>query len=189
MRPLSWTDILAVGTAAEPAPAQPRAGMIDADAAATELYGSHYRSLVRLAALLLHDAATAEQVVQDSFVAMHARMYRLRDIGTALAYLRAAVVSRSRSALGHRDAPAQDPAPAPGAPGSEHAALALPGRSAVVDAVRNLPERQREVIVLRYYGDLSGAQVAAALGITAGAVERHATRAMTALRPALGSEL
>src|SRR5712692_8046968 len=130
-RPLSWTDILAAGTVLGPVPAETRAGMTDADAAVTELYGAHYCSLVRLAALLVHDTATAEEVVQDSFAAMHARMYRLRDNGTALAYLRAAVVNRSRSALGHRVVADRDaPVPAPGVPGAEHGALEI-GRAHV----------------------------------------------------------
>jgi RNA polymerase sigma-70 factor (sigma-E family) len=188
-RPLSGTDILAAGTVLGPVPAKTRVGMADADAAVTEPYGAHYCSLVRLAVLLVHDAATAEEVVQDSFVALHARTYRLRDKGTALACLRAAVVKRSRSAWDHRPAAGRDAsAPAPGVPGAEHGALALLERSAVVAALRKLPGRQREVIVLRYYGDLSEAQIAAALGITRGAVRRHASRAMTALRPVLESE-
>ena len=50
----------------------------DADRAVTALYGEHYRSLVRLAALLVRDIATAEEVVQDSFIAMHASWRRIR---------------------------------------------------------------------------------------------------------------
>src|SRR5690349_8568056 len=75
---------------------------IDADTAITEIYGLHYRSLVRLATLLVHDISTAEEVVQDSFVAMHTGMHRLRDSEKTLSYLRAAVVNRSRSVLRHR---------------------------------------------------------------------------------------
>ena len=74
----------------------------DADRAVTALYSSHYRSLVRLAALLVRDVATAEEVVQDSFVAMHGGWRRLRDSDKALSYLRQSVVNRSRSVLRHR---------------------------------------------------------------------------------------
>jgi DNA-directed RNA polymerase specialized sigma24 family protein len=73
----------------------------DADEALVALYTAHYRSLVRLAALLLHDTAAAEDVVQDAFVAMHSSWRRLRDTDKALAYLRQAVVNRSRSRLRH----------------------------------------------------------------------------------------
>ena len=70
-----------------------------ADEAVTHLYAAHYRSLVRLAALLLRDASAAEEVVQDSFVAMHGAWRRLADPDRALAYLRQSVVNRSRSCL------------------------------------------------------------------------------------------
>src|SRR5205807_7329660 len=73
----------------------------DADEALVALYTTHYRSLVRLSTLLLHDQAAAEDVVQDAFVAMHSSWRRLRDSEKALAYLRQAVVNRSRSRLRH----------------------------------------------------------------------------------------
>ena len=159
---------------------------VDADAAITEVYGAHYRSLVRLATLLVHDVATAEEVVQDSFVAMHAGLHRLRDSEKTLSYLRAAVVNRARSVLRHRIVVDRNaPKPPPDMPSAEHGALALIERSSVVAALRSLPERQREVVVLRFYGDLSEAQIAAAMGITRGAVKSHTSRAMAALRSVL----
>src|ERR1039457_5081001 len=68
-----------------------------ADREVTEVYSSHCRALVRLAALLVRDTPTAEEVVQDAFVAMHGGWQRLRNGDSALAYLRQAVVNRSRS--------------------------------------------------------------------------------------------
>ena len=159
---------------------------VSADAAITELYYAHYRSLVRLAALLVHDVATAEEVVQDSFVALHAGLHRLRDNEKALASLRAAVVNRSRSVLRHRVVVDRNaPKPAPDMPSAEHGALALIERSAVVKALHALPIRQREVVVLRFYADLSEAQIASSMGITRGAVKSHTSRAMSALRSVL----
>lgn len=67
----------------------------DADEALTALYSAHYRSLVRLSALLVRDVATAEEVVQDSFVAMHRAWRRLRDSDKALAYLRQSEIGRA----------------------------------------------------------------------------------------------
>ena len=187
--PLSGTEILVADTDLGSVPAKTHVGMTDADAAVTELYGAHYRSLVRLAVLLVHDTATAEEVVQDSFVAMHAGLNRLRDNGKALSYLRAAVVNRSRSVLRHRVVVDRNaPRPAPDMPSAEHGALALLERSAVVSALRTLPPRQREAVVLRYYGDLSEAQIAATMGITPGAVKSHTSRAMAALRSVLERE-
>ena len=162
---------------------------IDADATITEIYGLHYRSLVRLATLLVHDIATAEEVVQDSFVALHAGLHRLRDSEKTLSYLRAAVVNKSRSVLRHRVVVDRNaPKPPPDMPSAEHGALTLIERSSVVAALRTLPERQREVVVLRFYGDLSEAQIAAVMGITRGAVKSHTSRAMSALRSVLERE-
>ena len=162
----------------------------DADRAVTVLYAAHYRSLVRLAALLLRDVATAEEVVQDSFVAMHDGWRRLRDNDKALSYLRQSVVNRSRSVLRHRVVVDKNaPKPAPDMPSAEQGAIALLERSAVVTALRTLPRRQREALVLRFYGDLSEAQIAATMGISKGAVKSHTARAMTALRSVLERDI
>jgi RNA polymerase sigma-70 factor (sigma-E family) len=161
----------------------------DADRAVTALYSTHYRSLVRLAALLVRDVATAEEVVQDSFVAMHGGWRRLRDSDKALSYLRQSVVNRSRSVLRHRVVVDRNaPKPAPDMPSAEHGAIALLERSAVVSALRTLPARQREALVLRYYGDMSEAQIADIMGISRGAVKSHTARAMSALRSVLERE-
>jgi RNA polymerase sigma-70 factor (sigma-E family) len=161
----------------------------DADRAVTALYSTHYRSLVRLAALLVRDVATAEEVVQDSFVAMHGGWRRLRDSDKALSYLRQSVVNRSRSVLRHRVVVDRNaPKPAPDMPSAEHGAIALLERSAVVSALRTLPPRQREALVLRYYGDMSEAQIASIMGISRGAVKSHTARAMSALRSVLERE-
>jgi RNA polymerase sigma-70 factor (sigma-E family) len=161
-----------------------------ADLAVIELYAQHYRALVRLAAMLVRDTATAEEVVQDAFVAMHAGWHRLKDTEKALAYLRQAVVNRSRSVLRHRMVVEKNQQnPPPDMPSAEHGAFALLERSAVIAALRDLPARQREAIVLRYYADLSEAEIAATMGISRGAVKSHTARGMAALRTALEQEL
>ena len=160
----------------------------DADEAVTRLYAVHYRSLVRLSALLLRDTAVAEEVVQDAFVAMHGRWGRLRDTDKALAYLRQSVVNGSRSALRRRGV-AQRYLPRlvlpETGPSAEHGALDRLDHDAVIAALRLLPLRQREALVLRYYGDLSEADIATAMGISRGAVKSHASRGMAALRTTL----
>jgi RNA polymerase sigma-70 factor (sigma-E family) len=173
---------IATGPAALAAPGAARPGR-SADWAVTELYSLHYQMLVRLAALLVRDVPTAEDVVQDSFVAMHDGWQRLRDAESALAYLRQAVVNRSRSVLRHRAVVEKYPEkPSPDMPSAEHGALVQLERSAVIATLRKLPGRQREAIVLRYYADFSEAEVAAAMGISCGAVKSHTARAMAALR-------
>jgi len=162
---------------------------LEAEDLVAALYTEQYRSLVRLAVLLVHDVQTAEEVVQDAFVAMHTGWRRLRDTEKALSYLRQAVVNRSRSVLRHRTVVDKNaPKPAPDEPSAEAGAIALLERSAVIAALRELPDRQREAIVLRYYGDLSEAQIAAAMGISRGAVKSHTARGMSALRTTLEQE-
>jgi RNA polymerase sigma factor (sigma-70 family) len=80
------------------------------------------------------------------------------------------------------------PKPAPDMPSAEQGALTLLERTAVVSALRSLPPRQREALVLRYYGDLSEAQIATAMGISRGAVRTHTARAIASLRAVLEME-
>ena len=165
-----------------------------AGAALEELYAAHWRSLVRLAVLLVRDVPTAEEVVQDAFVAVHGRWSRLREHDKALAYLRQCVVNGARSVLRRRGTAARyaareeglaDPARAL-APSAEQEAAVGDRRAVVLDALARLPERQREVLALRYYVDLSEADIADALGISRGAVKSHASRGSSALRASLG---
>ena len=134
----------------------------------------------------------AEEVVQDSFVAMHAQWGRLRDPDKALAYLRQSVVNRSRSHLRHQIVVrrhAEREAPPAAGVGADHTSYDLERRGAVLDALRHLPRRQREVLALRYYLDLSEAEIADVLGISRGAVKSHASRGAAALRAVLGPTL
>src|SRR3954452_17341771 len=142
-----------------------------ADEALEVLYVAHWRRLVRLAVMLLHDQGAAEEVVQDSFVAMHSKWGRLHDPDKALAYLRQSVVNRSRSHLRHlavvrRHADRQGPPEA--VAGADHPTYDREQRTTVLDALRRLPRRQREVLALRYYLELSEAEIAETLGISWG---------------------
>jgi DNA-directed RNA polymerase specialized sigma24 family protein len=133
------------------------------------LYEEHYASLVRLAALLGHGTATAEVIVQDSFVAVAAAWRRRGHLDGPLDFLRQSVVERSRSGRYRSSAvngSANGPAP-------------------LLAAIGALPARQREVLVMRYYANLSEEQAADAIGISRAAVRRHATRANAALRTLL----
>jgi RNA polymerase sigma-70 factor (sigma-E family) len=175
-------------TAGQPAGrAQPAAaGAWGADVAVEQLYAAHYRGLVRLSVLLVRDQGTAEEVVQDAFVAMHGRWHTLEEPHRALAYLRQTVLNRSRSVLRHRGVQARHPERPPAdAPGADASALASERRQMVLDALQRLSERQREVLVLRYYLDLDEAAIAEQLGISRGAVKSHASRGAAALRSLL----
>src|SRR6204780_2697237 len=131
-RPIHVTETLVAETALGSVPAD-----WDADRAVTALYSTHYRSLVRLAALLVRDVATAGEGRQDSFVAMHGGWRRLGGSEKALSYLRQSVVNRSRSVLRHRVVVDRNaPKPSPDMPSAEHGAIVLLERSAVVSALR-----------------------------------------------------
>jgi len=158
----------------------------DAGGAVAVLYHGHYRSLVKLAALLVPDPGAAEALVQDCFVAMHSAWRQLADTDRGLAYLHRAVVTRSRSARRHHAAGDKIvPAPAPGTPGASAAALTEPERRAVATALQALAPRQREVLVLRYYTGLPEDQIASAMRISPGAVKSHTAQAMSSLRAEL----
>jgi RNA polymerase sigma-70 factor (sigma-E family) len=152
------------------------------DDALVELYRAHYRSLVRLAALLLDDVGTSEEVVQDAYIRMHGAWRRIKDPDKALPYLRTTVVNLSRSRMRHRRvAERHAPRPMPDAASAEYGAITLAERDAVIGALRGLPPKQREALVLRFYGDLSEAEIAATMGVSQGAVKSHLHRGKAAL--------
>jgi RNA polymerase sigma-70 factor (sigma-E family) len=167
--------------------AAPRAEAWGADDAITTLYASEYAPLVRLATVLTHDLGAAEEIVQDCFVALHQRWGRLRNPDAGAAYLRRSVINRCRSAKRHRGVADRflGRARPESAPSAESQAIDSGGYADVLAAVRALPTRQREALVLRYYLDLSEAQTAQVMGISPGAVKSHTARALAALRRGL----
>lgn len=151
-----------------------------------EISLGEYRSLVRLAALLLQDASAAEDVVRDAFVAVHDGRRRPRDRGKAVCYLRREVISRSRQAVRRRAVAGRTvPTFTGGGPWAEPGAAALLEDSAFLAALRSLPGRQREAIVLRYYADLPEGETAASMGISKGAVRHYTALGIAALKPVL----
>ncbi|MET9529767.1 MULTISPECIES: SigE family RNA polymerase sigma factor [unclassified Streptomyces] len=152
----------------------------------TETYRAHYRSLLGLAALLLDDTASCEDVVQEAFIRVHSARKRVRDPEKTLAYLRQTVVNLSRSALRRRILGLKLLSkPMPDMASAEEGAYDLLERDALKKAMRNLQRRQREVLVLRYFGDMTEAQVAEALGISLGSVKAYGSRGIAALRVAM----
>ncbi|MHB1009323.1 MAG: SigE family RNA polymerase sigma factor [Propionibacteriaceae bacterium] len=157
----------------------------------SRLYESHWAGVVRLVWLLLHDQQAAEDVAQDAYIATYRNWDRLRNEEAAVAYLRRCAVNGARSVQRHlmvvrRETQAEgNRAEATGrltAPGSDEAALMRLDSDQLMAALATLPGRQREVIVLRYYSDLSEAQIAEALDISPGSVKTHAYRGLRALR-------
>ncbi len=151
-----------------------------------DLYRVHRMRLVRLAILLVDEAATAEDVVQEAFTGLHRNWGKLRDEAAAIGYLRTAVVNGSRSVLRRRKTAREYVPPhAVTARSAESLAMLSTEHQAVVNALGVLPPRQREVLVLRYYGGLSEAEIADAAGISKGTVKSTASRALEALQRAM----
>ncbi|WP_235998091.1 RNA polymerase sigma factor [Aestuariimicrobium ganziense] len=150
------------------------------------LYDAQWVAMVRLASLLLGGSDRAEEIVQDALLAVHQRREQFASLDHAAAYLRAAVVNRTRSAHRHRAVVERNrPAPAPPPETPQDRVLRRETEDQVMAALRGLPQRQQEVLVLRYYAEASEEEIADTLGISRGAVKSHAHRGMAALRQAL----
>lgn len=157
------------------------------DAPATDqlaaLYVLHYRSLVRLAALLLDDTAACEDVVQEAYVALAAgrRLERMRDPEAGLAYLRTTVLNLARSSLRRRLVATKYAPLVHGRDRIDDDVVQVVDRTAIMRAMRTLPRRMREAVALRYYADLSEAQAAELMGVSSGAVKSYTSRGLERL--------
>lgn len=149
------------------------------------LYRSQHRRLVGLAALLVEDRPTAEDVVQDAFVGLCRHWGHLRDPNAAIGYLNRAVVNGGRDRLrrGRRSATNRlRMVPRPeGQASAEHDAVEHDEHNRLWQAITRLPPRQRQVLVLRYYLDQTEAEIAETLQVSTGSVKRHASRGLEAL--------
>jgi RNA polymerase sigma-70 factor (sigma-E family) len=171
-------------------------GVGSASRQVTDLYEAHALSLARLALVMLGDAAAAEGVVQDAFLGLYRRWDRLADPAAAQSYLRTSVLNGCRTALRRRarhgvlsaraDAqaavltgPSLESAEATVTRGEEH--------RAVLAAIRRLPARQRDALVLRYYLDLTEDQTAEAMRVSRGTVKSATSRAVAAVGRMIGA--
>jgi RNA polymerase sigma-70 factor (sigma-E family) len=180
--------LVALSMVEEGAVDQPVAVELEWDAALVDLYRAQRLPLLRLAVLLTDDPATAEDVVQDAFLALQRRWHAV-DPAAAAGYLRTSVVNgvrtlyrRSRVARRHLHVAG----PEDDVPSADLAVLLTEEHREVVEALRTLPRRQREVLVLRYWSELSEAEIAAALGVARGTVKSSASRGLASLQKHLG---
>lgn len=161
----------------------------DLRAALPELYHEHYRSLVKMASFSVDDRETAEEVVQDAFVKLVAGNYRI-EAGKELNYLRSMVLNGARSALRKRQVRRAHTPDAPGlVAAAEEAGVASTEHDRIIAAMRQLPDKQASVLALRYYLDLSEAEIADTLDIARGSVKSHAHRGLKRLGDLLGDPL
>jgi RNA polymerase sigma-70 factor (sigma-E family) len=158
------------------------------DPALVDLYRSQRLGLLRLAVLLVDDRTLAEDVVQDAFLGLQRRWHAV-DPAAAAGYLRTSVVNGARSQLRRRGVARRHlrVAEPDEAPPADLSVLLTEEHREVVEAMRKLPRRQREVLVLRYWSELSEAEIAAALGVARGTVKSSASRALAALESHLGA--
>ena len=158
----------------------------DRTGAVTALFEEHYASLVRMARLLVDDRETAEDVVMDAFTSLYRRWAAVRDPDEAYRYVRSCVLNGSRSQLRRRRLRRRHES---GSHQQEATRDSLEtnetDRSTVTQLLRTLPYRQRQVLVLRYFVDLTEAQIAYELGVSPGSVKTHASRGLDALARAL----
>jgi len=177
-----------------------------AAASVTVLYAEHALGLVRLAVVMTGDRAAAEDIVQDAFLGLYRRWDRLTDLTAPLAYLRVSVVNGCRTALRRRsrlgpwpgtgaDDALDERAQAAGfgtpaglAESAEASVLLSEEQRAVAAALRRLPQRQREAVVLRYYLDLSEEETAQVMGVAKGTVKSATHRALAAVGKILREE-
>ena len=164
------------------APGRQDASVRSAELDVTALFREQWKPMVRLAVLLVDDVGVAEDVVQDAFVALQKNRGVPSDHDGTVAYLRAIVVNRCRSTLRHRYVVARFRSQPPPPVNLIDPSVALDEDAATLAALRTLPRRQREVLVLRYWADLPHAEIADVLHIAVGSVKSAASRGLAALR-------
>jgi RNA polymerase sigma-70 factor (sigma-E family) len=165
----------------------PEAAHAAAERHVTALYEAHALSLTRLALLMLGDRDAAQDVVQDAFLGLYRRWDKLASTSAAPAYLRASVLNGCRTLLKRRSRPAPHAAEE-SLESAETAMMHTDEQRAMLAAIRRLPARQRETLVLRYYLDMSEDQAARAMGVSRGTVKSATSRAIAAIGRILKEE-
>ena len=149
------------------------------------LFRRHYTELLRLAVVMLGSREAAEDAVQDAFVALHRNVRSLRDPASAEAYLRSAVLNRSRSWV-RRQVTQRAARPLmlvrDEQESSEDTAVSRDTVGSLVAVMRTLARRQREVLACRYVLEMSVAETAQLLAISEGSVKAHTHRGLQALQ-------
>lgn len=184
------SDVLVTGLGPVPVadPAElTQTSQAEADQAVAALYREHAVGLIRLAVVMLGDRPAAEDVVQEAFCGLYRRWRYLSHPAKSLPYVRSAVLNGCRSVM-RRTKRDVRMAAEPAAASAEYDALVGEEHRAVLQAVRKLPPRQREALVLRYFEDLGEAEIARSMGISRGTVKSTLSRGIAALGLMLGDD-
>lgn len=151
------------------------------------VYNTHHAASVRLAYLLCSDPDQAEDIVADAFSKVYVQ-WRKGRVDNVAAYLRRAVVNETNSKLRRRYLERAEAGRRSGdARGVRQIDEDAADRDQVWRAVRRLPPRQRQAVVLRYFEDLSEADAAAALGVSVGTVKSQTSRGLARMQELLGA--
>lgn len=175
----------------EPEPLAPAPGDpadLEREAGLARLFELHYSSMLRLAVLL--GADDPENVVAEAYYQIYRKWRRLRDVEAAEAYLRSTVCNLTRMRIRHLQVARRHVESPPQLPeetvvSAESAALLRDDQRVLIDALQQLPARQREALVLRHWLGLKEGEIAAAMGISCGSVKTHTSRGLAALTQAM----
>jgi RNA polymerase sigma-70 factor (sigma-E family) len=186
LAPWHPSDAIPIGLVGAP-DASERVAAIDVDALVVSLFRQEGQSLVRLARLFVDDRNAAEDLVQEAFIRLARSAHRIQDESKAAAYLRSIVLNLARDnnrrgLVSLRHHLPQDERRA----STEDEIELQEDQQEVIDALRDLPHRQRTALVLRYYEELGIDDIAEAMGISRNSVKTHLTRGLAALEQRLG---
>ena len=152
-----------------------------AEGQVSALFQAHATGLVRLAMLMLGDQGAAEDVVQDAFLGLYRRWSALSDPDREVAYARSSVLNGCRDALRRRSRKIPAALLEPDAASAEAGVLLAEEHREVLTALRRLPSRQREAVVLRHCLGLPEGEVAQAMKVSRGTVKSASHRGLAAL--------
>jgi RNA polymerase sigma-70 factor (sigma-E family) len=161
---------------------------VDVDALVVDLFRREASSLVRLTRLFVDDRNAAEDLVQEAFIRLARSTHRLRDPDKAPAYLRSIVLNLARDHNRRGLVSLRHHLPHDDLAGVEDEISLRADQQRVIDALRALPHRQRDCVILRYYDELGIDDIAATLGISRNSVKTHLGRALDALERELAAE-
>jgi RNA polymerase sigma-70 factor (sigma-E family) len=168
-------------------PGTDRAVQIDSDRLVIALFQQEGQSLVRLARLFVDDRNAAEDLVQEAFIRLARSAHRIKDETRAAAYLRSIVLNLARDNNRRGLVSLRHHLPLDDRRASTEDEIELrEDQREVIGALRDLPHRQRNALVLRYYEELGIDEIAAAMGISRNSVKTHLTRGLAALERRLG---
>ncbi|MEQ8719197.1 MAG: SigE family RNA polymerase sigma factor [Acidimicrobiales bacterium] len=180
---LAAAEVARITTAAGATPVR---ASLDVDAFVEAMYREHGSGLVRMVRLFVDDRNAAEDLVQEAFIRLARSAHRIDDHRKAGAYLRSIVLNLARDhnrrglvSLRHR-LPLDDRTAS-----VEDEVVLSEEHAYVVEALRALPARQRDCMILRYYDEFGIDEIAETFGISRNSVKTHLTRAMRALERAL----